>query len=245
MDALAAAHAARGPVVDLGARFMFDRDTFARGAEIGFRPGFEFYLIGRLGVLGTGCADVVAASAVFINPDKVAHDWKTAISTASPDKASGLYLDICQNYGRSHLSAVPDLDRFVELAEKLLDHASMVNAPIAAGWRAMTRAADSPGRAQPALHTLRELRMARHAVAVQAEGLTPLEAIIAGPGGEANAKMFGWHEPFPDPKPLSTRRAAAETKTDELSATDFAVLTDGERDEFVAALDRIRTTATK
>ena len=175
----------------------------------------------------------------------------TRLATASPDKGAALFNDICQSYGRAHLAAVPDLDRFVALAERVVDGASMINAPIAAGWRALPRATDVAGRAQQLLQTLRELRMARHAVCIHAEGLTPLEAIIAGPGGAANAKMFGWPEPFPDPAPLAARRAAAEARTDQLSAVDFAVLTDAERDEFVAALgsdprarDQVGTTAT-
>ena len=245
MDALAAAHAARGPVSDLGGRFMLNRTTFERGAELGFQPGFEFYVLGRFGVLGQVPADVVAASAVFINPDKLAETWATAVAIASPDKGAALYNDICQSHGRAHLAAVPDLDGFVALAETVLAHASMINAPIAAGWRALPRATDVAGRAQQLLQTLRELRMARHAVCIHAEGLTPLEAIIAGPGGAANAKMFGWPEPFPDPVPLSARRAAAEARTDQLSAVDFAPLTDAQRDEFVAGLGRILDNATK
>jgi hypothetical protein len=245
MDALAAAHAARGPVVDLGGRFMVDRNTFARGAEIGFAPGFEFYVIGRFGVLGAVPAPVVAACAVFIEPDKLARDWGKAISIASPDKGAALYLDICRQYGRAHLAPVAGLDRFVELAEKVIDHASMINAPIAAGWRSLARATDVPGRAQHALQTLRELRMARHAVAIHAEGLSPIEAIMSGPGGAPNAKLFGWSEPLPDPAPFAARRAAAEAKTDELSAADFAALTASERDELVTALVTLRETATK
>jgi hypothetical protein len=245
MDALATAHAARGPILDLGARFMFDRHTFERGAEIGFPPGFEFYVIGRFGVLGAVAADVVVASAVFINPAKLAADWAFATSITSPEKGAALYLDICQNFGRAHLAAVDGLDRFVELAETVLDGASVMNAPIAAGWRAFERASDAPARAQVLLHTLRELRMARHAVAVHAEGLSPLEAILSGRGGTANATMFGWPEPFPDPAPFAARRAAAEAKTDELSAVDFAVLSEGERDEFIDTLLRIRTTSAK
>ena len=31
---------------------MLDRATFARGTELGFKPGFEFYVLGRFGVLG-------------------------------------------------------------------------------------------------------------------------------------------------------------------------------------------------
>ena len=245
MDALAAAHAARGPVSDLGGRFMLNRATFERVAALGFQPGFEFYVLGRFGVLGQVPADVVAASAVFINPQRLAETWDAALAIASPDKGAALYNDICQSHGRTHLAAVPGLDAFVALAEVVLAGASMINAPIAAGWRALPRATDVPGRAQQLLQTLRELRMARHAVCVHVEGLSPLEAIIAGPGGAANAKMFGWPEPFPDPAPLSDRRAAAEARTDQLSAVDLAVLTDTERGEFVAALGRIIEHATK
>ena len=245
MDAVAAAHAARGPIGDLGGRFMLDRATFARGAELGLQPGFEFYVLGRFGVLGQVPAAVVAASAVFVNPDMLAKVWASATATASPDKGAALFNDICQSYGRAHLSAVPDLERFVALAERVVDGASMINAPIAAGWRALPRASDTEGRAQLFLHMLRELRMARHAVCIHAEGLSPLEAIISGPGGAANAKMFGWPEPFPDATSSSARRVAAEARTDQLSAVDFAVLSQAERTEFVATLDRIVAYATK
>jgi hypothetical protein len=245
MDALATAHAARSPIGNLGGRFMLDRATFARGAELGLKPGFGFYVLGRFGVLGDVPADVVVASAVFINPDALTNHWTTAVATASPEKGAALFNEICQTYGRTHLSNVPDLERFATLAGKVLDGASMINAPIAAGWRALPRATDVEGRAQQLLHMLRELRMARHAVCIHAEGITPLEAIIAGPGGEANAKMFGWPEPFPDPAQCSDRRAAAEARTDQLSAVDFAVLSETERSEFVASLDRIVAHATK
>ena len=245
MDALTIAHAARGPVGDLGGRFMLDRATFARGTELGFTPGFEFYVLGRFGVLGPVPAAVVVASAVFINPAALATFWANALATAAPDKGAALFNEICQDYGRAHLGAVPDLDRFVVLAEKVVDGASMINAPIAAGWRTLPRAVDTEGRAQQLLQILRELRMARHGVSIQVEGLTAIEAIMAGPGGAANAKMFGWPEPYPEPAPVAPRRAAAETKTDQLSAVDFAVLTESERDEFVAALGRIVAHATR
>src|SRR4051794_20589461 len=98
MDVLAAAHAARGPIADLGGRFMLDRATFVRGSELGFQPGFEFYVLGRFGVLGQVPADVVAASAVFINPAKLAEAWTTALSITSPDKCVALYNEICQSY---------------------------------------------------------------------------------------------------------------------------------------------------
>jgi hypothetical protein len=56
--------------------------------------------------------------------------------------------------------------------------------------------------------------------------------------------MFGWDEPFPDASALAARRAAAEAKTDELSAADFEALPAGERAEFVDALEQLRATKT-
>jgi hypothetical protein len=92
---------------------------------------------------------------------------------------------------------------------------------------------------------LRELRMARHGVCVQAAGMSPLEAILSGPGGPANAKMFGWPEPYPDVTALAERRAAIETHTDQLCAADFAVLSADERAEFTVLVRDFANHVTK
>jgi hypothetical protein len=92
---------------------------------------------------------------------------------------------------------------------------------------------------------LRELRMARHGVGVQAGFMSPLEAILSGPGGASNAKMFGWPQPYPDVTALAERRAAIEAHTDELSAGDFAVLAEHERAEFATLLSGFAAYVTK
>ena len=65
--------------------------------------------------------------------------------------------------------------------------------------------------------------------AIRGAGLGPLEAILSGPAGEWNAKLFGWPEPYPDTTGLAAAREEAEAVTDRLHAADLDVLTDDER----------------
>ena len=81
------------------------------------------------------------------------------------------------------------------------------------------------------MQALRELRFGRHSVAVQAAGMSPLEAILSGPTGEWNAKFFGWPEPYPNVADMGDARGEIEAVTDQLHARDFEVLTDEERVE--------------
>jgi len=90
---------------------------------------------------------------------------------------------------------------------------------------------------------MRELRFSRHVVAVQASGMSPLEAILSGPAGEWNAEFFGWERPYPDVTTLSDTRAEIEDATDRLHAPDFDVLTPDERAELRALAKAARTHA--
>ncbi|MBT5206997.1 MAG: hypothetical protein HOH21_10045 [Acidimicrobiaceae bacterium] len=61
MDTLTTARRLADPIGSLGARFMLDRTTFGRCADLGLPSGMAGYVQGRLGVMG----DVsVAESAV-------------------------------------------------------------------------------------------------------------------------------------------------------------------------------------
>jgi len=232
-------------MADLGARFMMQPETFARGAALGFKPGLGFYLIGRLGVIGTAPAAVATSAAVFINPAYLSAQWTEALATTTTKKATALFSKICQEYGKAHLPNGKRTKRLAELAGKVVDSADVANAPLVAGWRSLPRGRNAAGEAYQLANILRELRMARHAVAVQAEGLTPLEAILSGPGGAGNARMFGWPEPYPSVDSLAERRAAAEDRTDQLVAKDLEVLNASERAELVKLAIDLHTKATK
>ena len=77
---------------------------------------------------------------------------------------------------------------------------------------------------------------------VAAQGLSPVEAIVAQSGAE-RAKNFGWADPYPDAAALADRRQAAEDATDQMVAARYEVLSDDERTEFVALVESAKALA--
>ena len=258
MTPLECAQAVAPIIADLGSKFMLDPATFAKAADLddatqqaltqGKEPvapdaqlmeGMASYAVGRFGVLGDVHSDVVIAAAAFFYPPGTAEIWNQATRHVNPRAAAELYYAGCAaDWGRSHFTDSPELQRMCELAEKVVAQASPVCAPIFAGWRAIARPGDAPGAAELLLHILRELRFARHTVAVESSGMSPLEAVLTT-GGEANAQMFMWPDPYPDVAQLQDQRAEIEALTDQLSARDFETLTEAERAEFAACLSSL------
>jgi hypothetical protein len=118
------------------------------------------------------------------------------------------------------------------LLHRVADAADPAGWPLFAAWRAQPLPDDSAGRVAQLLHVLREHRGGAHLAAVRQAGLAPLEAIVAGSGGAANATFFGWPEPFPEPTDeLRTRLATAEAATDVQVAPAYAVLSADEHAE--------------
>lgn len=244
MDSLRCAHAVKPAVDLLGSKFMLAPETFRRGGELGYQPGFAYYMGGRFGVLGRVHADVVVAAAAFISPAVIAHVWGEVLATADPQATAAHYYGVCADWGRVHLADAPALDELCALAAAVVDQASPVAAPVVAGLRALPRADDVAGRAAQLCFNLRELRFARHVCAVVANGVPPLQAVLAGPGGEPNATMFGWKPPFPDPAPWVPQRAVAEGATDARSADDLSVLDDAGRARLAELLEAAAAAAT-
>ena len=98
----------------------------------------------------------------------------------------------------------------------------------------------SPGaQAAVMLHLLHEHRMGVHVVAVRAAGLTPLQAIIAGPEGETGAVAFGWQPPYPPAGPIVRRLMWAESVADALAGQGYAQLDREERVELIGLLESL------
>lgn len=233
MNTIECAKSIQQAVNKLGSGFMMDGATFARAPELGLDPGLGFYVIGRFGSMGNARAEVVVSAAAFMSPG-IGNLWNDAVAKADPLKAAELFYACAADWGRGRLAAVTGLDRLNELAAKVVDNASSIGAPLVAALRTMARAEDAAGRCVQLGFCMRELRMARHSVAVLADGMSSVEAILSGGGGEANAQMFGWQPPFPDVSDLAGRRAAIEAHTDALHAVDLVVLTDAERADLAA-----------
>ncbi|WP_213453013.1 SCO6745 family protein [Rhizomonospora bruguierae] len=220
----------------LGGAFTEDPKTLRRARELGL-SGWAFYVAGRGGALGDVRPDTVAAAMGFIAPEAVTDGWDVARRFAAPDELARHSLAECCRWGGEHLRTVPEIDELTGLAEQIVMNAEPAGLPLFAAWRAMPVPREGPGaRAAVLLHLLREHRGGAHLIATRAAGLTPLEAILAGPDGEPGAVAYGWPLPYPPVGPLIRRRVAAEAITDRLVGQAYAVLTPRERARLVALL---------
>lgn len=227
---LDAARAVAPHLEALGGAWLVDSNTRATGKELGFR-GFSYYFGGRGGVLGDVDADVVTAALTFFPSYAVRPMWELAGQTMDRAEHVRRYAGSCHDWGREHLSQVHGAERLSELSLRVVDAADPAGAPLFAGWRALPRPDDVGGRLAHAMHLLREHRGALHAIAVLAQGLTPLQAVVSGPYGPGNAEYFGWRAPYPDAKAHVAARTAAEDRTDLLVARAYDVLEGSEEAE--------------
>lgn len=228
--------ATKDAVLYLGKAFMTDPATYARGEERGFK-GLEFYMVGRLGVLGDVDADVVAATGVFQHPDALRPTWEAGLAVMPVERIVAEYVEACRDWGRARYPDDADTARLADLLECLVDGAEAYGRPIFAGWRRVPRCADAPGRVNQALFLLREQRGGSHGIAVLSTGLSPVEAMMGrGEIGVFSAGYFGWPPPYPEPEPFREPWLEAERLTDDLAARVFTVLSPQECAEVATLL---------
>jgi hypothetical protein len=220
-------------VDSLGGGFMISQQARQTSKESGLR-GWELYFAGRGGVLGDVPAELVAAVLAFFPVDFVRSRWDAARRKMPPVKAVECFAAACEDWGRDRLSGFGEAGRLAGLMEKVTGNAQITGLPLFTGWSAVPVAADPAARLARAAHLLREHRGGLHVMAVLATGLTPLQAIVAGPYGAENARFFQWAEPYPAlTDGLRQHRALAEDLTDDMAALAYAALTDAESAEFV------------
>jgi hypothetical protein len=231
MDTIAVARSMRGSIGMLAMEWLMAPSTMEAAAGRGMPPGMASYAVGRFGVLGDCPVDNVVGAAFFWEPDTMRSMVAEGRAGFDPVEGGRVYAEICRAWGDEKLAGFDGSGRLGELCGRVTSAASPLGAPTFVGWRDQDLPQPGPGRTFQLCQTMRELRFARHAVAVQASGMSPLEAILSGPAGEWNAEMFGWSKPYPDTAHLAERRDEIESLTDRLHAPDFEVLTADERAE--------------
>ncbi|MEV0730808.1 hypothetical protein [Polymorphospora sp. NPDC050346] len=231
------AGAVRASVSEIGTAFSESPRTLRRARLLGL-SGWAFHVAGRAGALGDVRAETVAAALGFIAPEAVADGWDGALRVAAPADVAAHNLAECCRWGVENLGDFPRVSRLVELAGRVVEAADPAGMPLFAAWRAMPVPDDSPGaRAAVLLLLLREHRAGAHLLAVRASGMTPLEAIIAGPEGEGGALAYGWSPPFPPAEPLIRRSLWADAVADGITSGAYVVLGIAERVELVGLLE--------
>ena len=232
-----------GPIGRLGGEWMFDEATNERGAELGLSR-WSWYHCGRGGVLGDCDASVVVAAFGFFPPVLQGRAWEKGRAVLPVATITHEYAGACASWGRRAFADAPGAGRLADLLTTALDAASVAGLPLFAGWRALAHAAaraaggqlDDAGRLALALQVGREHRGGLHLVAVAAAGIEPLQAVVSGRYGTANAAFFGWPEPWPDPAAGKDAMAAVEAVTDRLVEPAYAALAPGERAELVTGM---------
>ncbi|MDZ5441930.1 hypothetical protein U2F26_04185 [Micromonospora sp. 4G57] len=234
------AAASKPLVLELGEAFSRCPGTLRRARLLGI-SGWAFYITGRAGALGDVRAETVAAALGFIAPDAVADGWDAAARTVRPVEIAAANLAECCRWGAQHLGEAPGTARLVGLLERIVDAADASGMPLFAAWRAMPVPDRSSGaRTAVGLLLLREHFAGAYLLAVRAAGMTPLEAVLAGPEGEAGAAACGWPPPYPPVGPLVRRRLWAEAVTDRLASSAFRGLGPGEGAELLDLLTAAR-----
>ncbi|MBG0561627.1 SCO6745 family protein [Actinoplanes aureus] len=234
----AAANAKAGLATIVGA-FAESPQTLRRARLLGL-SGWAYHVSARAGALGDVRPETVAAALAFIAPEAVTDGWEATAKTSAPVEVAKWHLHELCTWGTEQLGGFPRLSRLLDLAARLVDAVDPAGLPLFAAWRAMPVPDTEPGaRAAVLLHLLHEHRQGIHVIAVRAGGLTPIEAIIAGPDGETGAVAFGWQPPYPPAGPLVRRLMWAEAVANSLAGQAYAVLDRAERVEFAGLLESL------
>jgi hypothetical protein len=234
----AAANAKPGLATIVGA-FAESPQTLRRARLLGL-SGWAYHVSARAGALGDVRPETVAAAIGFIAPDAVADAWEAATKATEPLEVATWHLHELCRWGVEQLGGFPRLNRLVDLTKRVVAAVDGAALPLFAAWRAMP-VADAAPAAQAAfhLHLLHEHNLGVHVVAVRASGLTPLQAIIAGPEGETGAVAFGWQPPYPPAGPIVRRLMWAESIADAMAGQAYAQLELAERVELIGLLESL------
>jgi hypothetical protein len=157
------------------------------------------------------------------------------------------YAALCGQWGSTELAKFDQarMARLDQLGRHIADAADASIGAVFAGWRAQPQPDDVNARVALTLHVLRELRGGAHIIAVNACGITPLDAVLASPAapprsGPVWAQHLGWTGPFDDPATARDARAEAERLTSRIVAPIYASIGEAALEEFAELVETTR-----
>jgi hypothetical protein len=215
--------------------------------DLGMRSGSDLWIVGRAGVLGDGDADVAAAGLAFLAPDLVREAWESLPDGLTHRQVADAYAALCCRWGSTELAKFDEarMTRLDRLGRRIAEAADASIGAVFAGWRAQPQPDDVNGRVALTMHVLREMRGGAHIIAVNACGITPLDAVLASPApaprsGPPWAEHLGWTGPFNDADSRREARAEAERVTSRIIAPIYASIGDSALDEFAELVETTR-----
>jgi hypothetical protein len=215
--------------------------------DLGMQSGSDLWIVGRAGVLGDCDSDVAAAGLGFLSPERVRAAWESLPDGLTHRQVADAYAALCCRWGATELAKFDParMARLDELGRGIADAADTSIGAVFAGWRVQPQPDDINARVALTMHVLRELRGGAHIIAVNACGITPLEAVLASPAppprsGPAWAEHLGWIGPFGDATSAREPRAEAERLTSKIVAPIYASIGESALDEFAELVETTR-----
>ena len=215
--------------------------------DLGMRSETDLWIVGRAGVLGDGDADVAAAGLAFLAADHVRDAWESLPDGLTHRQVADAYAALCCRWGSTELAKFDEarMTRLDQLGRRIAEAADPSIGAVFAGWRAQPQPDDVNGRVALTMHVLREMRGGAHIIAVNACGITPLDAVLASPApaprsGPPWAEHLGWTGPFNDADSNREARAEAERVTTRIVAPIYGSIGDSALDEFAELVETTR-----
>lgn len=222
------------PIQMLGMGFYFDPPTAERAGELGLNV-YEFYGLGRAGVLGNADPEVVERAFNFFHPRTINFLYTKALDKAEPASTAERYVEAAYEFADRTFGAVPVelLAGFAHGAHKVADAVTPGRHLLFDGYQRVAVPEDPWHAAYLGTIVLRELRGGVHIDAVAEAGLSASEACFL-----QDATIFALHGYQDEDVPASSeglaeKKALAEELTERAMAECFAAL-DGAEQQMLA-----------
>lgn len=230
MNSTELASATSEPMQVVGASFYFAPATAERAKELGLNV-FQFYGLGRAGVLGDVDYDVVFDAFTFFSHSAMGMLWTDSRVLAEPVETAEAHVQAAYAYADATFGAIPTdaLAKFALAVHKVAESVSVGHHALLDGYKRFAVPANPVHSAYLGAILMRELRGCVHIDAVREAGITPAEAAYLH--DPMAFKLHGYAEDeVPTVTPdLEARKQRAEEITTATMAAYFAVLTDEER----------------
>jgi hypothetical protein len=226
-----------GPIQVLGMSFYFDPGT-AEAAKAHNMNVYEFYGVGRGGVLGDVDVDTVNDAFWFFKPSLVEMMWTAGGAKGEPPVVAASYLEAAYAYADRTFGTVPEsvTRGYADAARFAIDAVPGGRFALFDGYRAYPVPTSAHHAAYLATICFRELRGGVHIESTRAAGIPASAACFHSTPG-----MFKLHGYSDDDAPsdltdLPKKMADAEAATDAAMASFLDVLTDEQRAAIAAGV---------
>ncbi len=233
MNATELSETTADPIQLIGMSFYFVPSTAERAKDHGLNV-FEFYGLGRGGVLGDVDFDTVFEAFTFFSPSAMDMLWSKSREKATPDEVAPSHLQAAYAFADDTFGAVPTevLARFAHAVFKVANAVPNGQYALFDGYKKFEEPQNPVHAAYLGAILMRELRGCVHIDAVHEVGITSAEAAYLQDPFIFKLHGYGDDE-VPEVTPeLEAKKKRAEEITSAGVASYFEVLSDEERQAF-------------